>query len=58
VRQKAQDTFNANEREVATFLTILESVKRFRTIIADRINETEARRKVIRRVIDKYFKQE
>ncbi len=55
VREQAQRTKAANEREVATFLSILDAVKQLRTTLASRIMEAEQRRKIIRRVVDKYF---
>jgi hypothetical protein len=41
---------------MATFSTTVESVKKLLLTITERIEETEDRRKVIRRVLDEYFR--
>ena len=56
VRHAVERTRAGNEQEIATFSTTVESVKKLLVTITERIEETEDRRKVIRRVLDEYFR--
>lgn len=57
VRDTAEQARTRNEQELSTFLSTVETVKKLRTAIEDRMSEAEERRKVIRRVLDKYFRE-
>lgn len=45
----------ANQTEAATFLSIVDGIKKLCNTLARRITEAEERRKVIRRVLEQYF---
>jgi len=56
VRDAVERTRAGNEQETATFSTTVESVKKLLLTITERIEETEDRPKVIRRLLDEYFR--